>query len=252
MESSDSFRTLTLGPTNLYFLKAGKGYLQIDTSLPQYYKAFLEGLKRINVDLEQISYLLLSHSHDDHAGFAAELRERTHCKIIAHMNSLESLKEGTIINVGKFLNRQAAISMKLYNFSKRRSFEYAPVILGAEDIVISEDNENVLKQIGVDGKIIYTPGHTDDGISVVLSDGDAFVSDVCMSNLGFLHYRPIEVSNLDQVFKSWRKIIDSGAKTIYPAHGKAFPVKELEHYLAVYSSPTVKARAIDGQELGAQ
>ncbi len=242
MERSNSFKTLTLGPTNLYFLKAEKGYLQIDTSLPQYYPAFLNGLKTINVDPAQIKYLLLTHSHDDHAGFAAELREKTQCTIIAHKNALESLKQGTIINVGKFLNRQAAISMKLYNVSKRRSFEYTPVILTPQDIVIADDNETILKQIGVDGKILYTPGHTDDLLSVILSNGDAFVSDACMSNLSFLHYRPIEVSDLGQVFKSWRKIINNGAKTIYPAHGKTFPAKELEHYLTVYSSPTSNSK----------
>jgi len=237
MESSNLPKTLKLGPTNLYFLKAKDGYLQIDTSLPEYFKSFLNGLKAIDVDLAQIKYLLLTHSHDDHAGFAAEEREKTQCTIIAPEKSLESLKQGTIINIGKFLNRQAALSMKLYNFAKRRTFEYTPVVLTAQDKVVVDDDENILKQIGVDGKIVCTPGHTDDSISVILSNGDAFVSDACMSNLGFLRYRPIEVSDLNQVFKSWRKIINNGAKTIYPAHGRPFPVKELEHYLTVYSSP---------------
>ena len=236
MEESKLPKMLKLGPTNLYFLNAKDGYLQIDTSFPESFKPFLAKLKTINVDLAQIRYLLLTHSHDDHAGFASKLREKTQCTIIAHKNALESLKHGTIINVGSFLNRQAAISMKLYNFSKQRSFEYQPVVLTSQDIVVTTDDENILKQMGIDGKIVYTPGHTDDCISIILSNGDAFVSDACMSNMGFLHYRPIEVSNLSQVFTSWRKIIDNGAKTIYPAHGKPFPVKELEHYLTVYST----------------
>jgi len=236
MESSNLPKTFKLGPTNLYFLKAKDGYLQIDTSLPEYFKSFLNRLETINVDLAQIKYLLLTHSHDDHAGFAAEEREKTQFTIIAPEKSLESLKQGTIINVGKFLNRQAAMLMKLYNFAKRRTFEYTPVVLTARDIIVADDDVNILKQIGVDGKIICTPGHTDDCISVILSNGDAFVGDACMSNLGFLRYRPIEVSDLNQVFKSWRKIIDNGAKTIYPAHGKAFPVEELDHYFTVHSS----------------
>ncbi len=239
MENSSLPKTLKLGPTNIYFLKAENGYLQIDTSLPEYFEPFLDGLKTINIDFAAIKYLLLTHSHDDHAGFAAELKEKTKCAIIVHKNSLESLKLGTIVNVGKFLNRQAAISMKLYNFSKRRSFEYTPVVLTPQDTVVTSDNENTLKEMGINGKIIFTPGHTDDCISVILSNGDAFVSDACMSNLRFLHYRPIEVSDLGQVFKSWRKIVDSGAKMVFPAHGKPFPVEELVHYLGVYSSANV-------------
>jgi len=228
-------KTLKLGPTNCYFLKCRNGYLLIDTSLPQYFQAFLKGLKDFDVDPSEIKYMLLTHSHDDHAGFAAEVREKTKCRIIAHKNALESLKQGTIINVGQFLNRQARITMSFYNWVKRRNFEYSPVILSDEDIIINGDDEKTLKTLGIGGKIIYTPGHTDDCISVILTNGDAFVSDACMSNLGFLHYRPIEVYSLDLVFKSWQKIIENGAKTIHPAHGKPFSVNELIRCKEIYA-----------------
>ncbi len=114
MGITNEVKTLRLGPTNCYFLICKSGYLMIDTSLPQYFQAFLEKLKTVGVDLSEISYLLLSHSHDDNAGYAAEIRKRTKCKIITHENAIESLKAGTILNVGKFLNRQARVSMTSY------------------------------------------------------------------------------------------------------------------------------------------
>ncbi len=227
---------LKMGPTNCYLLKADDGYLQIDTSLPEYYQAFLKQLETIKIQPTEIKYLLLTHSHDDHAGFAAELRALAKCKIIAHKNATESLKEGCIIKVGQFLNTQAKITMKLYNWTKRRTFEYTPITLAEQDTIIEDDNSDVLKNIGIDGKIIYTPGHTDDSISVILNDGNACVGDVCMSNLGFLHYRPIEVSDISQVFKSWQKIIDSNAKTLWPAHGKPFKTEELIKYKGKFTS----------------
>lgn len=211
------------------------GYLLVDTSFPDCLQPFLEELRRIEVDVSEIKYLLLTHSHDDHAGFAADLREKTSCRIIAHKNSIEALKNGCIMNVGRFLNRQARITMSLYNWVKRRDFEYSSVTLNEEDIIIAGDDKDILKTIGVDGRIVYTPGHTDDGISVILANGDAFVGDACMSNLSFLHYRPIEVCNLDMVFESWRKIIENGARTIYPGHGKPFTVEELIHYRKIYA-----------------
>jgi glyoxylase-like metal-dependent hydrolase (beta-lactamase superfamily II) len=224
-----------MDPTNCFLLKANEGYLLIDTSFPSYFKTFLNALKENNIELSQIKYLLLTHSHDDHAGFAAEIKEKTSCKIIAHKNAVDSLKQGSIINVGRFLNTQAHISMVLYNWSKRRDFKYPPVALNDEDIVIAEDNAVLLKTIGIDGRILYTPGHTNDGISIILANGDAFVGDACMSNLGFLHYRPIEVSDLNSVFESWQKIVDSGAKTVYPSHGKPFAVEELVHHKKIYA-----------------
>ena len=227
--------TLKMGPTNCYLLKSSDGYLLVDTSFPSYFQSFLIELENAKVNISEIKYLLLTHSHDDHAGFATQIREKTNCRIIAHKNSIESLKQGTIINVGRFLNTQARIAMTFYNWSKRRNFEYPPVILKDNDIVVAGDDENVLKTMGVDGKIVYTPGHTDDLISVILSNGDAFVGDSCMSNPGFLHYRPIEVYNLQLVFESWQKIIENGAKTIYPGHGKPFTVEELNRYKKKYA-----------------
>jgi glyoxylase-like metal-dependent hydrolase (beta-lactamase superfamily II) len=228
--------TLTMGPTNCYLLKSRDGYLLIDTSLPAYLQRFLNELRRINVELSEIKYLLLTHSHDDHAGFAAQIRERSNCRIIAHKNATNSLKAGSILNVGKFLNTQARLTMSLYNWVKRRDFEYSPLTLDEKDIIVADDGADVLERIGVDGEILYTPGHTDDGISVILRNGDAFVGDVCMSNLSFLHYRPIEICDLDLVFQSWQKIIENGAKTIFPAHGKPFSVDALVHYRKVFAS----------------
>ncbi len=223
-----SLHVLKMGPTNCYLLKSSDGYLLIDTSLPEYFQPFLKELERIRVEPSEIKYLLLTHSHDDHAGFAAEIRGKTSCRIIAHKNAVESLKQGTIVNVGRFLNTQAHVTMSFYNWVKRRNFEYTPVNLGDNDIIVAGDEEeDTLRTMGVDGKIVYTPGHTDDLISVILANGDAFVGDACMSNLGFLHYRPIEVYDLNLVFESWRKIIGNGAKTIYPGHGKPFTAEEL-------------------------
>ncbi len=229
-------RTLKIGPTNCYLLKSPEGYLLIDTSFPSCFQLFLKELKKINVDLSEIKYLLLTHSHDDHAGFAAELKEKTNCKIIVHRNSTDSLRKGCIINLGRFLNRRAHIAMSFFNWVKRRNFEYPPVILNDEDIIVGGNHEDLLKTIGIDGRIIYTPGHADDCISVMLANGDAFVGDACMNFLNFLHYRPIVQYDSDLVFESWRKIIKNGSRTIYPAHGKPFAVEELIHYEKVYAS----------------
>jgi glyoxylase-like metal-dependent hydrolase (beta-lactamase superfamily II) len=43
------------------------------------------------------------------------------------------------------------------------------------------------------------------------------------------------VSNLKQVFESWQKIIDNGAKTIYPSHGKPFSAEKLIPFKEKYA-----------------
>ena len=57
-----------------------------------------------------------------------------------------------------------------------------------KDYIVEGDNYEVLKEIGIDRTIFYTPGHTDDSISVVLSYGRAFVGDAAMNFFEHLPY----------------------------------------------------------------
>ena len=68
-----------------------------------------------------------------------------------------------------------------------------------------------------------------------------FVGDVAMNILRMFgqKVRPIEAENFDEVYKSWKKIIQCGAGTIYPAHGKSFSVEELKKCLLVESKKAI-------------
>jgi glyoxylase-like metal-dependent hydrolase (beta-lactamase superfamily II) len=229
---TNTFHSIQLGQTNCYLIKIPDGYLMIDTSFPAYYSKFLDELRRINVDISEIKYVLLTHHHDDHAGFAAVLKEKTGCHIIVHKDAVEPLKNGSIASVNRPLNLRVKITMTIFNKVKRRDFRIPPVILDDGDIIVTGDNDKILRQTGIEGRIICTPGHTIDSISAILDDGNAFVGDICMNFLNFcgIKYRPIWLYDQELVFKSWRKIIESGANTIYPAHGRSFAVDRLIYY----------------------
>jgi glyoxylase-like metal-dependent hydrolase (beta-lactamase superfamily II) len=72
---------------------------------------------------------------------------------------------------------------------------------------------------------------------VLCDDGTAFVGDAAMNSLNFAgaRYRPIYYNDLEQTYNSIKKIIASGAKTIMPAHGEPFDVKELQDMLAHFN-----------------
>jgi len=218
-----------MGPTNCFLIKIRDGYLAIDTSFADYYEKFLKSLVKREIDPSEIRYLLLTHHHDDHTGFAAQLKEKNSCRIIVHEKAVVALKTGEMISMNKPLNRRVAITMAIFNKIKHRNFKIRPIFFTDEDIIITGDDSEILTEIGIEGKIICTPGHTVDSISVILANGDAFVGDVCMNFLNFcgIHYRPIWLYDPGLVFRSWRKIIENGARTIYPAHGKPFTVEDL-------------------------
>jgi glyoxylase-like metal-dependent hydrolase (beta-lactamase superfamily II) len=219
---------IRLGFTWCFVLEAAEGYLLIDTSYPDYLPKLQTSLSKFGIDLSEIKYLLLTHHHDDHAGFAAELTESTGCQVIAHLNAVAPLSRGVSDDTIRPFNRRVEFVLSLFSLFHRH-FSYPPLQLDANHMLIVGDSSDLPEQLGIHGKILYTPGHSRDSISLVLSDGSAFVGDVAMSFLrctGIGHH-PIYVEDIDQVHESWQMLIDQGARVIYPSHGDPFPAEEL-------------------------
>ena len=175
--------------------------------------------------------MLLTHHHDDHAGFAAKLAEETGCWIIVHEKALQPLKNGRSAETMKPLNRRVWFAFSLFRLL-HRGFGYPSVTMSERDIVITGDNSTLLGELGIDGEILETPGHCSDSISVLLKDGSLFAGDVAMNFLKpcGLRYRPIYSEDLELVFQSWNKLKMKGARKVYPAHGGSFSIERLKTF----------------------
>lgn len=221
-------RTCKLGVTRSYLLPCSGGHLLIDTSYPDRFSQFRKCLSEFGVDISSIRFLLLTHHHDDHAGFAAELVKASGCRIIAHRDAISPLKKGESLETMKPVNFRVKIVFSLFSLF-HRNFAFPMVRLGENDIVLEGDDFTFLKSIGVEGRIFHTPGHCSDSISVLMDDGCAFVGDAAMN---FLHgtgirHRPIFIEDIDAVYASWHRLAAQGAKIICPAHGKPFSAAKL-------------------------
>ena len=232
---SEKFGAITrikLGSVNIFLLKAAGGYLLIDTAFAESYGDFKNAMKSLDIEPSEIRYILLTHHHDDHAGFAADLVRESGATLIVHEKALGPLAQGKSLDdvlpanlcTEKVFKTFTALKEKKYN-----DFAYPPVHLRRGDIVIKGDNGSLLKSIGIEGKILYTPGHTDDSLSVILADGSAFVGDVAMNIMGIcgLNHRPIYAKNMSTVFRSWEKLLSGGAIKIYTSHGEPFDAENL-------------------------
>jgi glyoxylase-like metal-dependent hydrolase (beta-lactamase superfamily II) len=217
-----------LGWTQCYLLNCTGGYLVIDTDYSKYYRRFARKLGNLGIALSDIKHLLLTHHHDDHAGFAAELVRSTGCRVIAHRHTVLPLSQGRSEGTDKPVNRRSRMALAVYTLS-HKEFRFPPLTLTGNDVVIEGDNDGLLKEIGIDGVLLHTPGHTRDSISVLLSDGSAFVGDAAMNFLRWtgMGHRPIVVEDIKIVYESWQKLRERGARVIYPSHGRPFPVTEL-------------------------
>ena len=224
---------INLGLISCYLVKGTDGYLLIDTAYPKAYRKFRARLKKFGLPLSAIKYLLLTHHHDDHAGFAAQLIEETGCKLIVHRSGLPYLARGAPEELGRPVNDCIKRVFGFFSFF-HGPFTFPPVEVKGTDIILDGNETWSLNdigiEIGIDGEIISTPGHTKDSLSVVLADGSAFVGDAAVNFLNFcrVQYRPIFIQDMAVVVASWQRLLDSGATRIYPAHGPPFDADELK------------------------
>lgn len=219
------------GTTNDYLLPCRGGYLLIDTTYEKHYDAFMEALGKKGIKPGEIKYLLLTHHHDDHSGFAQRLLEKTGARLIVHEKAYPFLEEGKPELKMKPLNActNAAFIIFTKFFKDKKDHSFPPVHQKGGVIVVHGNDDAILKSIGVDGIILHTPGHCDDSISMLMSNGDAYVGDAAMDMLNICRckHRPIWANDMKQVYESWRKLLKQGAKTIYSAHGDPFESTEL-------------------------
>lgn len=223
---------ININDTNYYLLECKEGYLLIDAGWVGKYNKFKESLVRLNINIDSIKYILITHHHHDHVALIQNIRKESKCKLILHESQIKYLEKGvTHIKDTKQYN----IGLKLLDkiLSSFIQYNYTPVTLNESDILITDDNYDIYSLTGIKGRVIRTPGHSKDSVSLLLENGDTFVGDVAMNILKVFGQkcRPVEAENYNEVYKSWGKLIHSGAKKIYPSHGDSFPIRELEKIL---------------------
>ncbi|MBN2224472.1 MAG: MBL fold metallo-hydrolase [Deltaproteobacteria bacterium] len=225
--TDNTVKSVKVGFTNIYFIPCTGGWLQIDCGYPGDYEKYLTEAGKIGIDPADVKYLLLTHHHDDHAGFAAEFVKNHNPVVIVHEKALGPLAAGASVEDMRPVN--GCVKTVFSVFSGFHEFVFPPFVPRETDLVIGVDNGDILRRIGVNGVILSTPGHTDDSISVVTADGSAFAGDVAMNFFGVcgIQHRPIYIKDIDQVYASWERLQEFGAVTIYPSHGDPFPASEL-------------------------
>lgn len=229
---SSSLMRIGLSQSTVYLLPCGNGYLQIDTGYEWDYPAYCKQLDRWGIDLQKIKYLLLTHHHDDHAGFLNELTRAAPVRIIAHKEAVALLKNGANDKsrgggyVNNFIKFVAGIKMQL---DPRWSLTFPPFTMREEDILLAGDDNQLLREFGLSGRVLHTPGHCIDHLSLVLDTGEAFCGDAAASFLLWAgtKYCAVFMTDMEETYHSWKRLVEAGARMIYPAHGKPFPARRL-------------------------
>lgn len=180
---------------NYYVLGAHSPRLLIDAGWPGTLPRLLAHLRRQDIPLQEIRYLLATHYHPDHAGLAQELKE-----------------QGVRLIV---LAPQVPAISALNAFMTKRLGRFE-ITLHDNLLLDSAESRAFLRGLAIGGEIISTPGHSDDSVTLVLDEGIAFTGD--------LHPIPSHERDRDDVAQSWSKIRSLNVRVIYPGHGPVRPL----------------------------
>jgi len=207
---------------NCYIIKHESAIL-VDAGMPGEFNKFSKRLKNTGIDPREIKAIIITHCHWDHIGCAKKIKNMTGAKIVVQKYEKDILVKGELAMPPSVTRWGKILAAFLKSWSGKFSIEPSEV-----DIVIGEEDYS-LEEFGIKGKIIFTPGHSPGSISVVLDSGEAFVGDMAMNGLPLTigPNLPIFAEDMSALKNSWRNLIDKGAKRIYPAHGKPFPVEKL-------------------------
>jgi glyoxylase-like metal-dependent hydrolase (beta-lactamase superfamily II) len=195
------------GFSNSYILKGDRAVI-IDAGLPGQEKKILAALEANGISRDRVSLIIITHVHGDHYAGLANLKKSIDVPVMAGWPDAKFMEDGSgAPTVPVSLTGRV---MTLFTGAKSPH--------SRADVIVKEDTD--LRAYGVDGRVLTTPGHTFGSLSALASDGGCAIGDL----LGGLIFKdrpglPPLAEDLSLVGPSLKKVLDSGAKHIYPGHG---------------------------------
>ena len=180
---------LKYGNTNTYYING----LLIDTDYAGTLSAFYKEIKKNSIAIADIKYVLATHYHPAHIGLISELTEI-------------GIKLLLLEHQTKYVHYADSI------FHREPRLQYTPIDESAATIISCQESRSFLSGMGIQGEIIPTISHSDDGIAVILDDGNCCVGDL----------EPLEFigayENNQALQEDWKRILSYQPVTIHYGH----------------------------------
>jgi len=186
--------TITHKHTNMYMVGNGDKYILFDCLWHDSFPIIKSFLKEHGIIFAQIAGIFVSHFHPDHAGTFEPLRQH---------GVMPMILEWQIPHI-EWLNNF---------FSKVKNDpngQYVPIDIKTLMPITPDRINEILRSCGIDGKILRTPGHSADGISLIVGDA-VFVGDLPRFEAAAVYGGEVEAN--------WREIFLYNITKIYYAHG---------------------------------
>lgn len=202
----------------VYILIDGKELTIIDTGMPKNSEKILNYIRKIGRQSSDVSTILLTHYHMDHAGSAYELKKLTSAKVAVH-------EEDALFVAGKASPKPKNILFRAF----RSYMRFTPV---QPDITLKE-NDKIGRLV-----VTHTPGHTAGSISLYEPESKVlFVGDAIMYTDGKITGPPRQFTqDMAKAMQSIQKISKLDFKIMLSGHGEPLKANASDKVKEFYSS----------------
>jgi glyoxylase-like metal-dependent hydrolase (beta-lactamase superfamily II) len=180
-----------------------------------------------NLDLAGIRHLdclVMTHTHFDHAGNAARLKDVFGMPVIVHQSEATYLERGA----SPLPKGTMPFTKFIYNLGAPRVEDKFSVRGVHPDLTVDDTMD--IGGFGVDARILHTPGHTKGSMSVIVDSEIAITGDTCVSVFPGRAFPPW-ADDPSLLPSSWEKLLVTGSELFLTMHHHHVNRKALEKEL---------------------
>jgi len=214
-------KAINAGGIDCFLIKTGAGFVLIDTGVANKPANLEKELQRAGCKPGNLNLIVLTHGDFDHSGNAAYIRDRFGAKIAMHIGDSGMVERGDQSWNRKAKPDRVTILGRIIAFIS--PFFTGPIEFDTfkPDLYVEDGYD--LSEYGLDARVLHLPGHSKGSIGIWTTDGDLFCGDL-LANFSrpSLHF---VIDDLVEANVSLEKLKKLNIKTIYPGHGKPFPME---------------------------
>lgn len=200
---------------NCFLIHAGDDFLLVDTGRGGKRDAVEQGIMDAGCRPGDLRLILLTHGDFDHSGNARYLSQRFGTPIAMHRHDAGMVEFGDMTWNRHKPNIVIGTLMDLF-YKLGESDRFTP------DVLVAEGDD--LAEYGFEATIVEIPGHSKGSIGVLKPAGDFFCGDLLANTK-----QPDVWSIIDDeaaAKASVKKLKRYPIQTVYPGHGRPFPMAE--------------------------
>lgn len=174
-----SVYALALGPVNIFLVEEGGKLTLIDTGYKDSEQQILDAVRALGKQPSDITNIVVTHCHPDHAGSLAALQQQLQVPVWMHHADAEVVRGNT--PMVRSTPAPGLLNRLLYNIFIKSVPAYVPFTSVDHEV---KDGDQLPVAGGL--RALHTPGHSAGHLSFLLPAGGGliFAADACSNMMG--------------------------------------------------------------------